>query len=126
MMQFEVILNNLMQCTDFFNTSHCIQFLASNIAQQTDICKNSQKRPGSGSAIRKNAGSGSALNQCGSATIHGRVEEFNDFFAILLSLSQESIVFRCSPYPRRKKDKCREITSPGDLKAAAVNYFLEV
>jgi hypothetical protein len=30
---------------------------------------NSQKRPGSGSAIRKNAGSGSALNQCGSETL---------------------------------------------------------
>jgi hypothetical protein len=124
MMQFEVIQINLMQCTDFFNTSHRIQFLASNIAQQTDICKNSPKRPGSGSAIRKNTGS--ALNQCGFATLHGRVEEFNDYFAMLLSLSQESVVFRCSPYPRRKKDKCREITSPGDLKPAAVNDFLEV
>jgi hypothetical protein len=29
---------------------------------------NSQKRPGSGSAIRKNAGSGSALNQYGFTT----------------------------------------------------------
>jgi hypothetical protein len=33
---------------------------------------NSQKRPGSGSVIRKNTGSGSALIQCGSETLLAR------------------------------------------------------
>ena len=42
-----------------------------------------------------------------------------------LSLPQESIVYRCSPYPRRKKDKSKEKASPGDLSSLDVKDFLD-
>jgi hypothetical protein len=40
-------------------------------------------------------------------------------------LIQDIVVYRCSPYPRRKKDKLKEKASPGDLDSLDVKDFLE-
>jgi hypothetical protein len=74
MMQFEVIQNKFDALHRFFLTFPIVLNYWLPMLQSKLIFVKIHKRPGSGSAIRKNAGSGSALNQCGSATLHRRIE----------------------------------------------------